>query len=166
MMQIRPEEERDFDAVFKLNAIAFGGDEEPELVDRMRRYKPYFALVAELDGQLVGHIAFSELTLDGKPLKFVGLAPMAVIPEMQNQGIGSILVTKGLEWMKVEGYDAVFLIGHPNFYPRFGFEPAGQLGFTCEFPAPDNAFLVCELTDGCLAGRSGLIEYNSAFKEI
>ncbi|MGD9588177.1 MAG: GNAT family N-acetyltransferase [Pyrinomonadaceae bacterium] len=165
-MEIRPEEDRDRAAVYELNTLAFGGLEEADLVDRMRAIEPYFALVAELDGRVVGHIAFSGLTLNGETTRFLGLAPMAVLPELQNQTIGSILVTEGVEWMAREGFSAVFLIGHPHFYPRFGFEPAGQLGFTCEFPAPDDAFLVCELTDGCLAGRSGLIEYNSAFKEI
>lgn len=165
-MEIRPEEERDFDAVYNLNALAFDGNDEADLVGRMREIDPYFALVAELDSRVVGHIAFSGLTLNGKPSRFLGLAPMAVLPEFQNQSIGSALVTEGLERMANEGFGAVFLIGHPNYYPRFGFEPAGKRGFTCEFPSPDDAFLVRELAEGSLSGRSGLIEYNAAFKEI
>lgn len=166
MMDVRPEEPPDFDAVYRLNALAFGGNEEADLLGRMRKCVPYYALVAEREGKVIGHIAFSGLTLNGADANLAGLAPMAVLPEFQNQSIGSELVRRGLEWMKREGFGAVFLIGHPSFYPRFGFEPAGRLGFTCEFPAPDDAFLVCQLANGALPERGGLIEYNEAFKGL
>ncbi|MCC7306450.1 MAG: N-acetyltransferase [Acidobacteria bacterium] len=163
-MKIRKEEEHDISQIFDLNFLAFGGTEESELVDRMRHVRPYFAFVAEIDDRIIGHIAFSEVTLNGNASNFLGLAPMAVLPKFQNQGVGSALVTKGLGWIIDEGFSAVFLIGHPNYYPRFGFTRAGVLGFTCEFPAPDESFLVKELIKGSLENKTGIIEYNKAFK--
>lgn len=166
MMEIRKETEKDFSEVFQVVASAFENESEAKLVERLRNVEPFISLVAEKDGRIVGHIAFSAVTLDDEPTDFLGLAPMAVAPEFQNQGIGSRLVREGLKICADAGFTAVFVLGHPEYYPRFGFETAKLLGFSCEYPAPDEAFMVLELEKGALDGRKGLIKYRPEFAEV
>ncbi|MCX5916292.1 MAG: N-acetyltransferase, partial [Deltaproteobacteria bacterium] len=123
------------------------------------------SLVAEVKGQMVGHILFSPLTVQGADdLKAVGLGPMAVIPEHQRRGIGSILIKQGLEDCRRAGIQAVVVLGHPEYYPRFGFRRASSWGLRCEFDAPDEAFMALELIPNVLSGRSGVVNYHAAFK--
>lgn len=165
-MEIRPEEERDFSQVYRLNSLAFEGEAEANLVAKLRKAKIYFSLVAEIDGKIAGHIAFSTVTLNDEPAKFLGLAPMSVAPEFQNQGIGSILVLEGLEMAANQGFAAVFVLGHSHYYPRFGFKTAKPKGFSCEYTSPDEFFMVIELEPGALAGKQGLIKYGPEFAEF
>jgi putative acetyltransferase len=165
---IRNEEEKDFVAVHAVNVSAFESPAEANLVDALRKQaRPVISLVAESNKTVVGHIMFSPVSLSGHPdLKIMGLAPMAVTPTHQNNGIGSALVRAGLEQCKGLGYGAVVVLGHPGYYPRFGFSPSTRFGIGCEFPAPEAAFMVAELQPGYLRGKSGTINYHAAFKNV
>lgn len=168
MIEIRRETEEDFEQVFQVNALAFGSDAEPRLVEKLRA-RPHISLVAVDDGKTIGHILFSGIFIegpDGGVSDTTGLAPMAVLPEYQNQGIGSRLVREGLKACAEDGREAVFVLGHKDYYPRFGFEIAREKGFTCQFEVPDEHFMVLELTPGALAGKSGKITYPPEFSEV
>ncbi len=166
MLILREERNLDQDAVRRVNEEAFGRDGEADLVDALRQNSPlHISLVAELDGEVVGHILFSPVTIESEADAFtaLGLAPMAVLPQFQNQGIGSRLVREGLEKCREVGQYVVVVLGHPNYYPRFGFVPAKQKGLSCEYPVPDEAFMMTELEPGALAGRKGLVKYRPEF---
>lgn len=162
-MEIRPETPADRDAVYVLNTAAFGQPDEADLVDRLRqRADPYLALVAEADGEIVGHIAFTPVTVEGAE-GVVGLAPMAVAPDWQREGIGSVLVREGLRVCAEAGVTAVVVLGHPAYYPRFGFVPAHTVGLRDDYGAPPEAFMALELVPGALTEASGTVRYHDAF---
>jgi putative acetyltransferase len=162
---LRPETPADAPGVRRVNEEAFGQPDEAEIVDRLRaRAEGYLALVAVEGNEVVGHIAFSRVTLDPpRPeLSLLGLAPMAVLPDRQGEGVGSALVREGLAACREAGADAVFVLGHPGYYPRFGFTPAAQHGIRDEYGAPPEAFLVLELRPGALEGVRGTARYDPA----
>jgi putative acetyltransferase len=164
---IRVELEGDRQGVRQVNEAAFGQPAEADLVDALRSAgAAEVSLVAEADGQIVGHILFSPVGIDGvqESLKIAGLAPMAVLPAYQRRGIGSFLVKQGLEDCRTAGVQAVVVLGHPDYYPRFGFRRASTFGLRCEFDAPDEAFMALELTPNVLSGNGGEIRYHPAFK--
>ena len=167
-MLIRPEEEKDVPAVYSVNAAAFGTSVEADLVDALRRQaRPLISLVAEDSNAILGHIMFSPVSLTGHPdLKLMGLAPMAVAPAHQRQGIGSALVRAGLERCKQSGFGAVVVLGHPEYYPRFGFLPSARFGIGCEYKVPEDVFMVLELQSGYLSSVSGTIHYHPAFNVV
>jgi putative acetyltransferase len=174
MLKIRAETPGDHERVTEVNESAFGQTDEAALVSVLRRNaKPYISLVAEFDGIIVGHIFFSPVSFSptsaaagASELSAVGLAPMAVAPEFQRQGIGSELIRHGLEECRRRGHDLVVVVGHPEYYPRFGFETASTKRVQCEFTVPDEAFMVAELKPGVLAGRAGVVRYHEAFHAI
>ena len=168
MIHIRGERKEDFEGVRRVNEAAFGQPAEADLVDALRSGgAATVSLVAEVKGQIVGHILFSPVTVQGADdLKAVGLGPMAVLPEHQRRGIGSLLIRKGLEYCRKAGIQAVVVLGHPDYYPRFGFRRASSWGLRCEFDAPDEAFMALELIPNVLSGRSGVVNYHAAFKGI
>ncbi len=166
MIAIRPERPGDRAEVRRVNELAFGGPDEAALVDALRGVaEPQLSLVAEVDGRVVGHIFFSPVSVEAEGSGFtaIALGPMAVQPEFQNQGIGSRLVRRGLEECRRIGEPIVFVVGHADYYPRFGFSPAKGKGLRCEFPVPDEAFMVAELRPGALRGRGGLVRYRPEF---
>jgi putative acetyltransferase len=165
---IRAEEERDWAAVHELNASVFEAPAEANLVNALRvQAQPVISLVAEHAGLVVGHILFSPVTLPGHVgLKIMGLAPMAVARFHQSQGIGSALVRAGLERCRALGVGAVVVLGHPEYYPRFGFSPSVCFGIGSEYEAPEEVFMVAELQPGFLRGASGTIQYHAAFKNV
>lgn len=165
-MIIHAEDPRDQAAIHALNTAAFDSPAEADLVDVLRRKAPSsISIVAEMNGSIVGHILFTPVQLTGQPhLKIAGLAPMAVAPQHQRKGIGSSLVREGLLKCKQLGYGAVVVLGHPDYYPRFGFSPSTRFGIGCEFEAPEEAFMAIELQAGFLRGASGNIKYHEAFR--
>lgn len=167
-MRVRGERPQDRASVRAVNTAAFETSAEADLVDALReQVHPLISLVAEMDGEIVGHILFSPVALDGHPeRRILGLAPMAVLPARQRQGIGSALVRAGLERCRELGYGAVVLLGHPSYYPRFGFQPAARFGIGSEFEAPDEAFMLLELAPGYLAGASGTVHFHAAFQNV
>lgn len=142
---------------------------EARLVDALRASgEPLISLVAQDGDELVGHILFSPATLTGNEgdVRIMGLAPMAVLPAHQRSGIGTRLVEQGLKHCQQDGYDAVVVLGHANYYPRFGFRPAHEYGIASEYDVPPGAFMVKELKAACLKGRRGTIKYHAAFSEL
>ena len=161
-MLIRAEKENDRDAVYAVNVSAFETPSEANLVDTLREQaQPVVSLVAEDNGEVVGHIMFSPVSLSG--LKVMGLAPMAVVPEHQRKGIGSALVRAGLEQCKQLGFIAVLVLGHPEYYPRFGFSPSSQFGIDSEYEVPEGVFMAMELQPEALSGKTGRAKYHPAF---
>jgi putative acetyltransferase len=167
-MIIRKEDPKDYAAVHAVNAAAFETEAEANLVDVLRmEAQPIVSLVAEEAGLVVGHALFSPVSLSGfRDLKIMGLGPMAVIPKYQRKGIGSALIETGLEICKRLGYGAVIVLGHPGYYPRFGFRPSVLYDITCEYDVPENVFMVLELQPGYLDGSSGVIKYHPAFNNV
>ena len=167
-MHVRPERPDDFSAVRAINRAAFESDGEADLVDALRtQASPLISMVADDDGVVVGHILFSPVTLTGhETIPIAGLAPMAVAPSRQRSGTGSALVRAGLSACREQGFAAVVVVGHPEYYPRFGFQPASQLGLTCEFEVADEAWMTLELTNGVLRGCHGTVRYHPAFQAL
>jgi putative acetyltransferase len=167
-MFIRYEKPGDYAAVHAVNSSAFETSAEADLVDVLRKeVQPVISLVAEQDDQIAGHILFSPAIMPGFGyLKIMGLGPMAVKSEYQNQGIGSALVRQGLEACRRAGFGAVIVLGHTWFYPRFGFIPSVKFGIRSEYDVPEEAFMVIELTTGYLKGVSGIIKYHPAFNNV
>jgi putative acetyltransferase len=167
---IRREKPEDQPSVHEVNSLAFsqafGHAGEADLVDALREEAhPYISLVALLDGSVVGHIFFSPVTIEDEDSRFtaMGLAPMAVLPEHQRRGIGSRLVRQGLEECRRDGHNIVVVLGHPDYYPRFGFEPAAPKGIRSEYDVSDDKFMVAELKPGALADHKGIVKYHAAF---
>jgi len=167
-LTIRREAPEDFDAIRHVNEQAFGRAVEADLVDHLRsRGVLTISLVATQDGEIVGHIAFSPVAVESGPASFeaITLAPIAVLPAHQRQGIGSQLVRAGLEECRQLGHEIVVVVGHPEYYPRFGFAPGKPRGIGCEFEAPDEAWMVLELREGALAGRDGIVKFQPEFHD-
>ena len=169
MTNVREERPEDFEAVRRVNELAFGQPQEAALVESLRAVaEPHISLVAEVEGRVVGHIFFSPVRLEseGATHEALALGPMAVLPEFQGRGVGSSLVLEGLEECRRRGHEAVFVLGHPEFYPRFGFEPTKARGITCEYPVPEEVFMSKELREGALAGRTGVVKYHEEFGKV
>jgi putative acetyltransferase len=168
-MLIRAETPEDQAAIRNVNELAFAQPNEANLVDALRVNCPdHISLVAEVDGSIVGHVFFSPVQIGEMQTEnaALGLGPLAVLPAFQNQGIGSQLVTFGLDVCRALGTEIVVVLGHPNYYPRFGFTVARESGLTCEYPVPDEAFMVAELKDGSLSDRHGLVRYRPEFNSV
>ena len=164
-MVIREEQPGDRQAVRTVNELAFGQAVEADLVERLHREAAVAtSLVAQFAGQVVGHILFSPVHAEhAAARRLAGLAPMAVVPHFQRQGIGSLLVRDGLESCARLGYDGVVVLGHPHYYPRFGFAPAHHFGLRCEYDVPLEAFMALELPGHSLEGVRGLVRYHPTF---
>ena len=170
MIEIRPETENDHSAVREVNMLAFGREDEAQIVETLRQsddFIPELSLVAIYHGRVVGHILFSPILIETKKgdVSAMALATLAVRPEFQNQGIGSELVRQGLKECRLLGHRIVVVIGHPDYYPRFGFSPARVMGLEAPFQVPDEAFLVHELVPGALYEIGGMVRYPPAFDE-
>ncbi len=147
-MIVRPEAEDDYAAVDRIVTEAFGRPNEAQLVRLIRAsraYVPHLALVAEDEGEVVGHAMFSHVTLgqEEEGLRVLSLAPVSVTPGRQGEGIGGALIEAGLQRAGQDGEPLVVLMGHPAYYPRFGFKPARGYGIEPHSPdVPDTAFMV------------------------
>ena len=153
-MHIRVESEEDYDVVRSLNTAAFETSAEAKLVDILRaQAHPTVSLVTEIDGSVVGHILFSPVTLEGHSDTLV-------------MGIGTALVREGLNQCRQAGVQGVVVLGHPSYYPRFGFKPSSEFGISCEYDVPEDVFMVMELHQNALRGKSGMIRYHAAFNDV
>ena len=164
-ISVRFEGPHDATAVREINEQAFGGLQEARIVDALRDSPDSISLVATVDERVVGHILFTPVTIEphAARVRVAGLAPMAVRPEFQRSGVGSALVRAGLEECRGRGYAAVVVVGHPEYYPRFGFVPAHTKRLECEYPVPREAFMTIELEAGALTGRAGVVRYRPEF---
>lgn len=165
-LKIREETSKDGSGVRAVNLAAFPTSAEADLVDDLRKQaQPIISWLAETDNKFVGHILFSPVSLSGHPgLKLMGLAPLSVLPEYQNRGVGSALVNAGLKTCQKFGYGAVVVLGSPSYYQRFGFISAKTYQISCEFEAQEGTFMLLELLDAYLKSKSGFIRYHAAFK--
>ncbi len=167
-MLIRAEKENDRDVVYAVNVSAFETPSEANLVDVLREQaSPVVSLVAESLGEVIGHIMFSPVSMPGHlNVKLMGLGPMAVAPEHQRTGVGSALVRAGLDQCTELGIGAVVVLGHPKYYPRFGFSPSSRFGIDSEYEVPEDAFMVMELHAKILSGKTGKVKYHAAFSNV
>jgi putative acetyltransferase len=167
MIFIRPEEPKDHFAVHAINLAAFEGGPEATLVDTLRASCPdHLSLVAEDEDHIVGHILFTPVVVEsaGGEIAGMGLAPMAVRPERQRSGVGSLLVNRGLEMLRCRSCPFVVVVGHPKYYPRFGFELASRHGLQSQWEGvPDEAFMVMVLDPGVLPEGGGVARYRDEF---
>jgi putative acetyltransferase len=166
---IRLESPEDRPGVRQVNELAFGQPAEADLVDRLRlACADSLSLVAE-DGAVVGHILFTPVVVEGAAGDVIGmgLAPMAVRPDRQREGIGSQLVKRGLEMLRERACPFVVVVGHPEYYPRFGFEPASARGLESQWEGvPDVAFMVLVLDAHAMMGTSGVARYRDEFNAV
>ena len=164
---IRPETEHDFTAIQQVNRLAFDRDAEAQLVNDLRAGGYVnLSLIAELEGQIVGHILFSDLQIIGpaETLSALALAPVAVLPNYQRRGIGSQLIRRGLELCQQQGHRIVLVLGHPSYYPRFGFSAA--LARKLDSPYAGDSFMALELVAGALDGVTGEVRYAPPFAGV
>jgi putative acetyltransferase len=164
---IREERKSDSDSIAAVVETAFGQPQEAALVSALRAQDALtVSLVADRGTALVGHIAFSPITIEENPqgLRCLGLAPLAVAPHQQGRGIGGRLVQAGLA--AAAGWDLVFVLGDPGYYERFGFVVAQSHGLKCEYQAPAEAFRVIELRPSALTAVNGMARYHAAFAEV
>jgi putative acetyltransferase len=159
--------ETDRPAIWRIVKDAFRREAEADLINRLRQAcLDVISLVAELEGNIVGHILFSPVTFDrAASPPAMGLAPMAVAPSHQRSGIGSALVRRGIDACREAGNAAVIVVGHPDYYPRFGFQRASRFGLSYG-DVPDEAVMALELTAGALAGTSGAVRYHDAIESM
>jgi putative acetyltransferase len=167
-IRIRPERVEEHGAIREIVRAAFGQEDEAVLVDALRReseYVPGLSLVAQSGDHIVGQILFTRLHIGpDEPPPFLALAPIAVRPDCQKRGIGSALVRNGIELSRRLGFRGIVVVGHPEYYPKFGFLPARSFGLECPFPVPDEAFLALELVPGSFP--TGGIRYARPFYQM
>jgi len=169
MVKIRKEQPRDIQIIHEVNTRAFGQTLEADLVDTLRRNcNDLLSLVAVVDNEVVGHILFSPVTVEGEEMttEGMGLAPMAVLPEYQRQGIGSELARKGIARLASRDCGFVIVLGHADYYPRFGFEPASRYRVRSEWEVPDDAFMILVLNQSVMQGISGVAKYRPEFAQV
>lgn len=165
-MKIRPESKSDHGAIETVLNSAFPADDESRLVDELRKDGDLaIALVAEQGGKIIGYIALSPMLAPTMaPMRILGLGPVAVLPEQQNKGVGGKLIRRAIEIARRQGYQAIFLLGHKEYYPRFGFRAELAQGFHSPYAGPN--FMALELDPGCLSDKGHKIDYANAFSRV
>jgi predicted N-acetyltransferase YhbS len=168
-IRIRQEVTKDYNRVYKITKLAFGQEKESILIEKIRKgpnFVPELSLVAEKDNKIVGHILFSKMKIVGESeYETLMLAPLAVIPELQKQGIGGKLVKKGIEKAIELGFNSIIVVGHKDYYPKFGFQKASKWDIKCPFEVPDEAFMGIELTEKALENKAGVVQFPEEFLE-
>lgn len=172
---IRQEQEKDYRAVYELVKLAFSDMPKSDgtehfLVDKLRvsdAFIPELSLVAELNGQLVGHILITKIQIENEhqSIESLTLAPVSVHPDVQRKGIGGALIKVAHEIAKSLDYQSVVLLGHANYYPRFGYEKTSKYGIKLPFPASEENCMIIELQPNALKDVSGIVKYPKAFFE-
>lgn len=168
MICIREERPEDIDAIREVNAEAFGQPLEANIVDNLRQNcDDLLSLVAVKQNKVVGHILFSPATIEKEDgtIQGMSLAPMAVLPECQLQGIGSALIRTGVGELKRRRCPFVIVLGHPQYYPRFGFESASRYGVRSEWQASNEAFMILVLNESEMRGIAGVARYRPEFAQ-
>jgi putative acetyltransferase len=165
-IEIREERPDDVAAVRDLNRRAFGQDQESNIVDALRANgAALLSLVATVDDRVAGHFMYSPLSV-GDNVSGAALGPMAVLPEHQRQGIGSKLIEAGNRKLKDAGCPFIIVVGHADYYPRFGFRPASEHGIQCQWDVPDDVFMLLVLDQAKMEGVSGFAKYRHEFSSF
>jgi len=163
-MDIRDERPADVRSIRQVNRRAFGRDQEANIVDALRSNGGTLLSMIAVDEDVVGHVMYSPVTIG--EMTGAGLGPMAVVPERQRQGVGSDLVTTSLGRLRGAACPFVVVVGHPGFYPRFGFKPAGLYGISCEWPVPDEVFMINVLDPLHMPTVRGMARYRPEFSNV
>ncbi len=168
---IRTEQKKDYQAIKEVNDLAFEREVEGNLIEKLRKSQDYIdelSMVAEVDKSVVGHILFYPIQIVAKEATFpaLALAPLAVMPAYQHNGVGKKLVKSGLKKAGQLGYPTVIVLGHQDYYPQFGFTPARQWNIKNPFEVPDDSFFAIELKEGALAKVHGTVAYPQEFYEV
>jgi len=172
LIEVREEMPDDVAAIREVNRRAFGQDQEGNIVDALRSNgAALLSLVATLNNRVVGHIMYSPATIGDTTgaadyVPGAALGPMAVLPEHQRHGIGSRLIEAGTQKLRDAACPFIIVLGHANYYPRFGFKPANTYGVQCEWPVPDDVFMLLVLDQSKMQGRSGLAKYRHEFSTV
>lgn len=172
MFIIRKERLEDHEEIKELNNEAFGTENEAKLIEAIRSSTKFInelSLVAETSSkEIIGHILFSKITIEtaNGAVDSLALAPMAVKPNFQNRGVGSSLVREGLQRCKQLGYSSVIVLGHPSFYPKFGFVTAASKGIRPPFKVSEEVFMVFEVKENALENVNGIVKYPEAFSNV
>ena len=166
---IREEKPTDYNAVKSVNDKAFKQPVEGNIIEKLRYSDSrLLSLVAEMNNTVVGHIFFSSVTIDEHPYitDGMGLAPMAVLPKYQKQGIGKLLINKGIEILQKQSIPFIIVLGHETYYPKFGFEIASKYGLKCQWDGvPDEAFMVLILDKDRMKNVNGIARYREEWNE-
>lgn len=175
MINIRCELEKDYNTVENVVKESFKNEEfsdkdEHNLVNRLRNSKEYvkeLALLAEINEKIVGYSLLTKINIKNKneSRESLALAPVSVLPEYQNKGVGSTLINKAIEKAKNLGYISIVVLGHPNYYLKFGFINSSEFDIKPPFEVPNDVFKVLVLDEEKFKGTSGVVEYSSAFFE-
>lgn len=168
-VHVRSELAVDAPHIRHVNTEAFGGPAEAKLVEALRQAGQIaISLVAEVKNEVVGHVLLSPVTLmpSVPGLRMLGFGPVAVLPKHQRRGIGSMLMNQAIDQARSERWHAAVVLGHPEYYTRFGFVPAKRFGLGCEFPVPDEAFMALELEPDGLKGLRGVVRYQPEFSMV
>lgn len=172
-IRIRPEHPQDILDIEAVNTAAFGQSNEAQLVNNLRKNNKHFipelSLVATVNAEIVGHILLTTnkiVDTAGNEVESLSLAPMAVSPFLQKQGIGSRLVQHAIDKAKQLGYHSIIVLGHEKYYPKFGFKPASTFDIRAPFDVPDNVFMALELTMNALKNVTGMVRYPDEFMEV
>jgi putative acetyltransferase len=181
MTHLRPERPEDAAAIREVHRLAFEGDAEAGIVDAIRASGAAVLSMVAVErpegtapdetagggaGQVVAHVLYTWVMVaaeDGGDISLLGLAPVAVLPSRQNQGIGTMLIEASLEHLRAEGHSGVVVVGHPHYYPRFGFLPGSRWGLRWEVEVPEGVFMAAELSPGSLAGIHGVVHFRPEF---
>ncbi|WP_349410021.1 N-acetyltransferase [Pseudalkalibacillus sp. SCS-8] len=172
MYSIRAEKPQDYAKIKQVNDLAFNQENEGKLIEALRSSDAFvqeLSLVAETEDEaIIGHILFSKIVIKTEQgyVPSLALAPMSVTPAKQNQGVGSALVEEGLKQAGKLGFKSVIVLGHPEYYPRFGFTPASEKSIKPPFDVPKEVFMALELKPGALSGVEGVVQYPDAFMNV
>lgn len=169
MSLIREERPEDAEAIHALLVAAFGREAEARLVERLHASgRIVWGMIAEEKGRVLGHVVFSRIAIESgdSEIPALALAPLAVMPAFQRLGVGSALVSAGLERCRMERHARVLVLGEPGYYGRFGFVPASRFGLKCPFPAPEEAFMAIELEPAAFTQVSGVVRYGHEFEDL
>jgi predicted N-acetyltransferase YhbS len=170
-IKIEAETEEDYEQIRALHTLAFNRDGEAKLVEKLRRTPIYIrelSLVARYRNTVIGHILFYPIKINfhGKKCVSLALAPISVIPRFQNRKVGTRLIWEGLEKARKLGFKSVIVVGHPDYYPRFGFKKASKYGISASFDVPDNALLAIELEKDALKDCRGTVAYPDEYNGV
>ena len=165
---IRKETSRDYDQISLVNDMAFNHKQEGELILNLRKrteFLPELSLVAEFNDKIVGHILFFPITIlsESDKIQTLSLAPMSIMPGFQNKGLGGDLIMAGLKVADEMGFTSVVVLGHPRYYPKFGFKKASKWKIKAPFDAPDEAMMAIELKNGSLGFGGGTIDFPEVY---
>ena len=167
--RFRLETPDDFDDIYKVEVAAFGRNNEAELVNRLRGTDVWIkSVVAESNGQIVGHCLYTKVLVvsDKETLTAAALGPVAILPELQGEKLGTMLIITATNMVIDKGYPILFVLGDPKYYTRFGYSDASLFGFSLPYQTPPGSFMVASLNSRVLRGKSGVVHYAEPFLEL